>query len=86
MIYCPLCGNPICSNMGFSCKKECLNDEKNNNLVCLQRRPYQSCRCSHKDLRHYFINKYLFDSKMTAKQMIKKLSLRGYLPDELFEI
>jgi len=89
MINCPLCGNPICSSVGFDCGNECLNSRYiENELECLQVKNLKFCRCGRISQLSYFKLKYSFNNKITIKEMIIKVAAGNcyYLPDKLFEI
>jgi hypothetical protein len=87
MINCPLCGNPICSSVGFDCGTECLNSHHTvNELECLQVKNKKICRCGRISQESYFKRKCSFNNKITIKEMIIKIADNCYLPDKLFEI
>ena len=73
MINCPICGNAICSNVGFNCLSEC-EYGKNKYFGCLQMKNKNSCKCSNYLIKEHFIKKYSLDKNLTTKEMIIEVS------------
>lgn len=93
---CPLCGNPICTNVPFTCSEVCIHSTKSG---CYQLsgnpQDYGTCKCSFNDLMEFFGGTFKSNNSYAKKYevaelMIKRLRDNGgilqILPDKLFEL
>jgi hypothetical protein len=93
---CPLCGNPICTNIPFVCSEICIH-HFGSGCYQLGGNPndYGTCECLYDDLMEFYDETFkennLFAKKYEiAELIIAKLQSNGkmlqILPDKLFEL
>ena len=90
---CPICGNPICTNVPITCSEYCVHSSTSR---CYQLGgDYGTCECSYDDLMALFGGTFRKNLGLDAKGyklaevMIRKLQQGKelvMLPDDLFEI
>ena len=61
-ICCPICGNPLCTQVSYQCYRECVHysDEAKDksSQSCLQKHNLERCGCSYEDIMNELLRLY----------------------------
>lgn len=77
-IMCPICHNPICTNIGYNCNIICVGNKDDR---CLQKIKSGTCHCTRSEIVNRLISKYplLFNSSddySTNNEAIKRMIVK----------
>ena len=89
---CPICGNPICTNVPITCSEACVHSKKNSCYQLGNSDDHRVCECSRTELLSEIFGRISQASEnqkgyQLAELLITRLqNIYIPLPDELFEI